>query len=160
MQPVLSAVALLALTLWVGGMFGVLLSTPLLFKHLQSREQAGAIAGRIIDRTQSLGGPLGILALIATVLRFSTGVQAGMAAGVRTATAVVVGFMVALSLANSMLVQQKLSEIKAAIGGPIDGLARDHPLRVRYNRVHGLSMLLFVVVFALGLVAIVLTAVG
>ncbi|MCG0238011.1 MAG: DUF4149 domain-containing protein [Firmicutes bacterium] len=160
METILAGVGLVALTLWVGGMFGVFLSTPVLFRRLESREQAGAIAGEIIERAQRLGGPTGAVALLAAALRFGGAGRSGPALTLRALPVALILAAIALSMANRMLVQERMREIKEAIGGPIDGLSREHPLRVRYNRAHGLSMLLFAAAFALALIAIPILALG
>lgn len=156
----LQAVSALALALWVGGLFALVLFTPILFAQLESRELAGRLAGMAIARVDSLGMVAGGVLLLAHALDFSTAVTERGAAALPAARLGLVIAMLAATLLNTTLVRDRMRQAKDRIGGPIDSVAPSDPRRQEYRRLHRISSLLYAVTLILGLVDVVLVALG
>lgn len=155
MIPFLNALQYLVLALWVGAIFGFgALFAPVLFASLPSREQAGAIAGNVLARIDTLGLVTGGIMLVVTALQaIDSGWQA-IDLG-RFLTAVV---MLALVILSATSVRQRLNAVKAKMDRPIDAYAAEDPLRKEYNQHHRTSRLLFSVNLMLGVLLILLSA--
>ncbi len=156
MMEFLEVLQYLALTLWVGAMFGFgALYAPVLFRGLSSRDQAGSIAGETLARIDTLGLVSGGILLVITALQnFETQFRESIDLG-RILTAAV---MLGLVLVGNLTIRPKLLAVRQQMGRPVEEFAKDDPLRMEYNKYHRVSRTLFSLNMLLGLLLIVLSA--
>lgn len=145
------------LLLWAGAALGFgLLSAPLLFRELPSRDVAGHLAGLMVGRLDWAAWVAFGLAGLSWGARWLADVQDGIVGPLRLWSA---AWLVALlmCLASTFIVTPKVQAIRARINAPVESLAPDHVDRVTYNHAHSLSRNLFFLrlLLALGLAATV-----
>jgi len=149
-----SKVLLLA---WAGAALGFgILTAPLLFAELPSRDLAGRIAGLIVGRLDWAAWIAFGLAGLSWGGRWIAEVKDEVIGPIRLwSGALLVALL--MCLASSFIVSPKVQAIRARIQAPIESLAPDHADRVAYNKAHGLSRNLFIlrILLALGLAATV-----
>lgn len=123
-------VVLIALAGWLGAavlVAGVV--APAAFAVLPSRDLAGALVGRVLPVLFVTGMAVGMLPLIlhGRVPRSRAVVVLGIA-------------MVVACAAAQFVVGRRIAVVRAAIAGPVDGLAVDDPHRRAFGRLHGASV--------------------
>lgn len=153
----LDAAGLVLLLLWAGMAAGFgMLSVPLLFKLIPSRDLAGQVAGAIVVRLDwAAWAAFGGAFLLVYLPRWLAEVQEAEAVGpLRLWTA---GALAALliCLASSFIITPRIQEIRASLPGPVESLAPQHPLRAAHAKAHRFSTQFFLLrlVLALGLAA-------
>lgn len=155
MNPFLNVLQFLVLTLWVGAQFGfAVLFAPVLFRSLESRDQAGEIAGEALGRIDSLGLATGGIMIVVTALQAIDSAWRAIDLGrllIAAAMLVLVGISV-------ITIRQRLDAIRTKMGKPIDQFDPKDPLRVEYNRYHRLSRGVFTLNMLLGALLIGLSA--
>jgi uncharacterized membrane protein len=152
----LNVLQYLVLALWVGAMFAfAALFAPVLFRELPSRDQAGAVAGDVLARIDSLGLITGGIMVVVTVLQAIDQNWSLIHFG-RFLIAVV---MLSLVVISAVTVRQKLAAVKQRLGRPLDEVATSDPLRLAYNKYHRIARGLFSLNLLLGTALIVLSAV-
>lgn len=140
MVSLLPAFERVLLTLWIGGLWiSGFIVAPLLFAGLESRAQAGTLAGSLFSVMSYIGLVCGTLLLGLKGLR-----RAHTAA--RWPLLVIVA-MLALVVAGEFVLAPMIAELRAA--GQVES--------PRFGQLHGLAAILFVCNCVLGLV---LVAVG
>lgn len=156
MLAFLNVLLYLGAGLWVGAMagFGILFA-PVLFRSLESRQQAGNIAGQVISRIHSLGLVTGGVLLVVTILQ---AMDRSWREPLDLVNVLVVVAMLALTIYSVVTLSQRLQQVQGQIGRPIEELAEDDPLRQEYNRYHRLSRQLFGLTMLLGVILIVVSA--
>ena len=145
------------LLLWAGAALGFgLVSAPVLFQQLPSRDAAGHIAGLIVGRLDWAAWIAFGLAGLSWGGRWVSEVKDDLIGPIRLWSA---AWLVALlmCLASTFIVMPKVQAIRARMQAPVESLALDHPDRVAYNRAHGISRNLFIlrILLAIGLAATV-----
>jgi uncharacterized membrane protein len=152
----LNVLQYLVLSLWVGAMFAFgALYAPVLFRSLESRDQAGAIAGETLGRIDTLGLVAGGIMVVITVLQaIDAGWKTIDLGRILTAAA-----MLGLVIVNSVTLRPRISAIRQQMGKPIDQFAPEEPLRAEYNKYHRISRMLFSLNMLLGVLLIVLSAI-
>jgi hypothetical protein len=153
----LDQVTLVLLLLWAGAALGFgVISAPIFFRELPSRDVAGRIAGQIIGRLDWAAWIAFGLAGLSWVGRWIAEVEEDLIGPIRLWSS---GLLVALlmCLASTFIVTPKVQAIRTRINAPIEDLAPDHADRVAYNKAHGLSRNLFFlrILLAVGLAATV-----
>ena len=134
--------ALLALTLWVGGLI-VLggIAAPSVFDVLAGqpvadpRGIAGAVFGETLRRFHLLSYGCGAVLLGAYLARAVLGPRPRWF-GVRAGLAIA---MLAASVYSGMIVSGRIERARADIGAPPSSLAAGDPRRVRFDHLHQLS---------------------
>lgn len=142
----------LLLTLWMGAaVLFVAVVAPAAFLVLPSRTLAGALVGRVLPVIFYAGVVIGAVIVVLDILG-RTGAWPRTAAGAVSALACAVA---------QLVVGARIDRLRAAIGGPLDGLAPDDPRRIAFGRLHafsvgwlGLAMLAAVVALALAIRAL------
>jgi Domain of unknown function (DUF4149) len=141
------------LLLWAGAALGFgLLSAPLLFRELPSRDLAGRLAGLIVGRLDGAAWIAFGLAGLSWAGRWVAEVKEELIGPIRLwSSALLVALL--MSLASSFIVTPRLREIRGRIQAPMESLSPDHPDRAAYQKAHGLSRNLFFLrlLLALGL---------
>jgi uncharacterized membrane protein len=148
---------LLSLVVWLGGLiFFAFVLAPTVFSPglLPSRQMAGSIVGRSLDRLHYLAIVSGTVFLIASMLysRIASGNARPLAA-----RHVLIVLMLLLTVISQFAISPKMHAIRAE-AGVIDDLPSDNPLRVQFDRLHVWSEEFEVAVLLLGLVALYGTA--
>jgi len=131
-----------ALTLWVGGLWTIgYVVAPTLFHILESRQQAGAIAGHMFEVSGWLGMGLGTFLLLFLLLRQGFGAM-------RTLAFWLAALMLILTAVSLFGIQPLMAQMK------LDALPRDvmdSLLRDRFSTWHGISSSLYLLQSLLGL---------
>lgn len=119
----------LAIACWLGGvaLFTTTL-TPTLFKAF-SRDVAGGIVGALFPGYFRWGLACGTVALVCLAL--SRGRHA-------VASAIIIAVMLAITSIQAFVIEPRAAELKKSIPS-FDTTPADHPLRVQFRKLHGIS---------------------
>ncbi len=139
--------ALVALTVWIGGLvtLGAIVA-PTAFvvveaRHVDSgRLLAGALFAAFLHRFHYVAVAAALVVLLSLVARRLIGPRP-VRFGVRTA---LVSVMLAVTLYSGWVLVDQVERIQDEVGVPSLTLPRDDARRVRFNRLHGLSVGLLV----------------
>jgi uncharacterized membrane protein len=148
---------LLSLVVWLGGLiFFAFVLAPTVFSPglLPSRQMAGSIVGRSLDRLHYMAIVSGTVFLIASMLycRMASGNARPLAA-----RHVLIVLMLLLTVISQFAISPEMHAIRAE-AGVIDDLPPDNPRRMEFDRLHVWSEKFEVAVLLLGLVALYVTA--
>ena len=137
----------LAIACWVGGaaLFTFVL-TPTIFKSY-SRDIAGGIVGFLFPGYFKWGLVCGGIAL-ATVFMTSTVKH-------KTICAIIIAVMLAITSVQAFVIEPKATALKNSIPS-FETTQKDHPLRVQFKKLHGVSAASNLAVIAGGIALIVL----
>lgn len=135
-----------ALVLWVGGLIvaGALVA-PSIFGVLQAwnesegRVLAGQVFGEVLLRLTWLSYVMGAIMLITLTLHRLLGARP-LKYGVRVG---IMAMMLAMMFATGFYIIPRVNAIQATVGGPLSALPEADARRVEFNRLHGLSNILF-----------------
>ena len=135
-----------ALVLWVGGLIvaGALVA-PSVFGVLQAwnasegRVLAGQVFGAVLLRLTWLSYAMGVIMFITLTLHRLLGARPPKY-GIRVG---IMGVMMAMMLAMGFYIIPQVNAIQAQVTGPVSALAESDARRVEFNRLHGLSNILF-----------------
>ena len=142
MRRVSEALCLVAITLWVGGLWAIgYIAAPVLFAGLGDRQLAGLVAGRLFAIIGWIG--LGAAAWLILFLVVRWGGQV-----FRRAVFWLVLVMALLTAASQFGIQPLMAQLKAD-AWPRDVMAS--VLRDRFAAWHGISSILYLVQSLLGL---------
>ena len=147
-MQMVTAIYNLAVGCWLGGaaLFTFLL-TPLLFASY-SRDIAGGIVGTLFPGYFRWGLVCGAVALLCQIVhrgRFAI------------ASLVVITIMLMLTMAQAFIFEPKAAELKRSIVS-FETTPADHPLRVRFRKLHGISMAANLAVIAGGIILVLLSS--
>jgi hypothetical protein len=136
----------LALAFWVGGvaLFTFVL-TPLLFKT-QPRDLAGKIVGVLFPGYFRWGLACGAVALVCLLLQRGRHFLPAL---------VLLVLMLAATSYQALVIEPKAAALKEKIGS-FETTTKDDPLRREFSRLHAVSAVCNIVVFAGGVVLVVL----
>ncbi|MBK6357332.1 MAG: DUF4149 domain-containing protein [Betaproteobacteria bacterium] len=142
MRRLSEALYLLAITLWVGGMWAIgYLAAPVLFASLGDRQLAGMVAGKLFALIGWVG--LGSAAWLVIFLGARWGGQV-----VKRAVFWLVVLMALMTAASQFGIQPLMAQLK------LDAMPREvmeSVLRDRFAAWHGISSILYLVQSLLGL---------
>ena len=135
-----------ALVLWVGGLIvaGALVA-PSVFGVLQAwnesqgRVLAGQVFGDVLLRLTWLSYAMGVIMFVTLTLHRLLGARP-LKYGVRVG---IMGVMLAMMLALGFYIIPQVNGIQAQVSGPVSALAEGDARRVEFDRLHGLSNILF-----------------
>jgi heme A synthase len=142
---------MLLLLLWAGAALGFGALAPLLFAKLPSRDLAGQIAGAMVHRLDTLAWIAFVVPLVLSYGGRWIGELDEGPIGPAKLWAMAFFIPIILTILSSTLVSPRLAELRAQMGGPIEGFALDHPLRAAYETNHRISNIAFFVRIALAL---------
>ncbi len=119
----------IAVACWFGGaaLFTAVL-TPAIFRSY-AQDTAGAIVGTLFPGYFRWGLACGVLALLC--LAFSRGRHA-------VASAVIIAAMLTITAVQAFVIEPRAVELKKAIGS-FEATPADHPLRIRFRKLHAIS---------------------
>jgi hypothetical protein len=154
-MAVLRYLYVVALVLWVGGLVvaGALVA-PSVFGVLeawnasQGRVLAGRVFGEVLLRLTWLSYAMGGIMFIALTLHRLLGARP-VRYGVRVT---IMAVMLVLMMVTGFWLIPEVDAIQAAVNGPVAELPDTDPRRVEFNRLHGLSNVLFSITAIGGLV--------
>jgi hypothetical protein len=143
---VLRYLYVVALVLWVGGLVvaGALVA-PSVFGVLQAwnesegRVLAGRVFGEVLLRLTWLSYAMGGIMFITLTLHRLLGARP-LRYGIRVA---ILGVMLVMMMVTGFWLIPQLDAIQADVKGPVAELPDTDPRRVEFNRLHGLSNILF-----------------
>ena len=135
-----------ALVLWVGGLIvaGALVA-PAVFGVLQAwnetqgRVLAGQVFGDVLIRVTWLSYVMGTIMFVTLTLHRLLGARP-LKYGVRVG---IMGVMLLMMVATGFWLIPQVNAIQAEVSGPVSALADTDPRRVEFNRLHGLSNILY-----------------
>ena len=135
-----------ALVLWVGGLItaGALVA-PSVFGVLQAWNQsegrvlAGQVFGDVLLRLTWLSYAMAVIMFVTLTLHRLLGARP-VKYGVRVG---IMGVMLAMMLAMGFYIIPQVNSIQAQVKGPVSALEASDPLRAEFDRLHGLSNILF-----------------
>ena len=135
------AAAAALLFLWVGLVLGfAVLTAPLLFALIPSRDLAGQIASRVVTRLD-VASFLGFGGAMALVLfpRWVEGISDADALGPQRLWGATALVALLTCFASTFIISPKLHALRASINGPIETLALTSPERMAYQKAHSTS---------------------
>ena len=135
-----------ALVLWVGGLViaGAIVA-PSVFGVLQAwhpsegRVLAGQVFGAVLLRLTWLSYAMGVIMFVALTLHRLLGARP-LKYGIRVG---IMGVMLLLMMAMGFYIIPQVNSIQAGITGPVSLLAETDARRMEFDRLHGLSNILF-----------------
>ena len=150
MSTVFRTIEFLSLSLWLGSdVFLSFVVAPGAFGILASRDAAGAIVGYSLTRMHLGGIVLGLILLLARLLRTQT-----FASLVKPAALCVV-LMIALTAISQYTVSARMASLRVQMGS-IQATAADSPLLAEFSRLHSISVTLESGVLLAGFAAVFL----
>ena len=153
-MPVLRFLSFVILAMWIGGL-AVLgaVAAPAVFAALEAydpvggRPLAGLVFGTMFARFQPISWGLGGLLIVLFGIRAALGPRpARLAVRIWTVLA-----MVTVSAATTFLVIPRIDRIRNATTGPVASLSDTDARKIEFNRLHGLSNGLMLLILAGGL---------
>lgn len=144
----------LALVLWLGGMVvagGI--AAPSIFSILETwnpvdgRVLAGRVFGEVLRRLYLLGYAMAGVMFVSLTLHRLLGARP-IRYGVR---AIILALMLAFTLVADYHVGPQVAAIQVQVSGPVSALPAEDPIRVEFNRLHGLANILLSLTVAGGL---------
>jgi glycerol uptake facilitator-like aquaporin len=154
MNYILRFVQVFTLGAWVGSIFYFTAVTPGLFRVLPSQDEAGLVVEFAIARLHTLGVIAGLFFLLASVVLAATASQRSKRL---IAPAIGVTVMVILTIISQRAVVGRMANLRREMGSVIATPA-DNPLRVEFDRLHGISVDLEGAVLLIGFASLFLTA--
>ncbi|WP_230968970.1 DUF4149 domain-containing protein [Nitrogeniibacter aestuarii] len=140
----LNGVQRLLLTVWVGAMWAIgYVAAPVLFAAIESRMQAGAIAGTLFSIVSWIGFLCGGLILLVQWRARHRGLS-------RVALSCIVAMLIITGVGQFGL-QPMMADIKAQFPA---GVEMSGELRSRFGALHGISSTLFLIASMLGALAV------
>ena len=134
MSTLLRTVEFLSLSLWLGaGTFLSFVVAPGAFAILGNRDAAGLMVGYSLSRLHFAGIFLGLLFLLARLLRTFD------FASFTTPAALAVTLMILLTAASQFTVSTRMERLKLQMGS-VQNTPEHDPLRLEFNRLHHYSV--------------------
>ncbi len=151
MTTILRFIQIFALGTWVGSIFYFSAAVaPGAFRVLSNPDQAGAVVQFTLGRLHTLGVVAAVLYLFASIA------LAQSFKGFVRPAAIGVMLMLLLTLASQRLVTPKLAALRAQMGS-VAATPKTDPLRVEFDRLHGISVKIEGTVLLIGFAALFLT---
>jgi hypothetical protein len=138
----------LAVTCWLGGaaLFTFVL-TPIIFKAY-SRDIAGGIVGVLFPGYFRWGLAWGVVALVCLMLTKS---RRAVASGV------ILAIMLAITAIQAFIVEPRVAALKREIPSFVT-TPSDHPLRVQFRKLHGISAVANLTVIGAGVILVIFSS--
>jgi hypothetical protein len=134
MQTFLRAIEFLSLSVWLGSdVFLSFVVAPGAFTILGNRDAAGMMVGYALGRLHYAGIFLGLLFLVARLLRTRD------FASFSTAAALSVALMLVLTASSQFTVSNRMERLKREMGS-VQNTPENDPRRLEFNRLHHVSV--------------------
>ncbi|HJQ69404.1 MAG TPA: DUF4149 domain-containing protein [Blastocatellia bacterium] len=145
----------LLLGLWIGSMaFFSFAVAPGAFETLGTREMAGKVVTSNIIKVEWLGILIGPLLILIQAATWKARRGASIIKAIQMTLIVV---MTAAAALSRLWVTEKMVALRIAMGGIIDNVADDDPLKLQFNDLHQYSVALMSVALFAGLAALFLS---
>ena len=135
-----------ALVLWVGGLVAAgALVAPTVFGVLQAwnasegRVLAGQVFGAVLVRLTWLSYAMGAVMFVTLTLHRLLGARP-VRYGVRVG---IMAVMLLMMIATGFWLIPQVNAIQAQVSGPVSALSATDPLRIQFDRLHGISNILY-----------------
>ena len=130
-----------SLALWVGGTLLVVLTAPVVFGRVASRDTAGAVFGEILRRFEAVKHVLSLAMVVAVFLRLE---RQREIAGTGVVEAVAIFVAIATNVYLAMVLRPRMNYFRMKVGS-FDAAPSDDPWRMRFDRLHRRSTRVLVV---------------
>ncbi|MGB6544079.1 MAG: DUF4149 domain-containing protein [Candidatus Acidiferrales bacterium] len=152
MPPSLRFLQFFALGTWVGAiLFFSFVVAPGAFRTLQNPDEAGALVGYSLARLHVAGIVLGVIYLVVAAL----GAKSVRVLGSGASICVIV--MLILTAISQYLVIARIEALRIEMGS-VRATPPENPMRLAFDRLHGVSVWLEVIILLAGIAALYLTA--
>jgi len=154
MTNILRFLQIFALGAWVGSIFYFSAAVaPAAFRVLQSQDQAGVLVEFTLRRLHTLGVVAGLVFLLASALLAISGQASGKSLLLPSAG---VAIMLVLTVVSQHVVIRRMISLRQEMGS-VAATPSDNPLRVEFNRLHGVSVQLEGATLLIGFASLFLT---
>jgi hypothetical protein len=138
----------LAVSCWLGGsvLFTFVL-TPILFKSY-SRDRAGSIVGTLFPGYFQWGLACGAVAFICLLLGKSHR---------KVASGLILSIMLTVTATQAFIIEPRAAELKRQISS-FETTPPDHPLRVQFRKLHGISAVANLMLIGAGVVLVIFSS--
>ena len=143
-----------ALALWVGGTLVVVLTAPVLFRGLPSRDAAGRLFDEVLRRFEAVKH---VLSLALVVALFAQIEAAGGIPPGGTAAGIAIFLAVASNVYLAMVVRPRIGYFRQKVGD-FDAAGPADPWKRRFDRLHRRSVRVLVLGWIAAAAALALTA--
>lgn len=148
MSSVLRYLEFLSLGTWLGSVIYMsFVVAPAAFATAGSRDAAGALVSVVLARLHFLGLAAGMIFLV------SRAAAAKSISALASVAAVLVILMLLLTVVSRFWVSPRMAGLRGQMGS-VDRTPAESPLRMQFNRLHGMSVALETVVLLAGLLAL------
>jgi uncharacterized membrane protein len=120
------------LALWVGGTLLVVISAPVIFRAIASRDVAGAVFGEILRRFEAVKHVLSLLLVIGIFVQLE---ETRGFAGQSRISGIAAFLAVATNVYLAMVLRPRMNYFRMKVGS-FDKSAPDDPWRKRFDRLH------------------------
>ncbi|MGH9366697.1 MAG: DUF4149 domain-containing protein [Thermoanaerobaculia bacterium] len=141
-----------SLAVWVGGTLLVVLTAPVLFRGLASRDQAGDLFDEILRRFEAVKHVLSLALVIAVFLELE---RRRHLEGSGIASAIAIFLAVASNVYLAMVVRPRLKYFRMKVGS-FDAAGPGDPWKAKFDRLHRRSVRLLVLGWIAAAVALAL----
>jgi len=141
-----------SLALWVGGTLLVILSAPVVFGRVASRDAAGAVFGEILRRFEIVKQALSLALVIGVFVTLERG---GRLSGAAVVAAVAIFIAIATNVYLAMVLRPRMGYFREKVGS-FDAAAADDPWKARFDRLHRRSARVLTLGWAAAIVALAL----
>lgn len=121
-----------ALALWVGGTLVVVLSAPVVFGQIASRDTAGSVFGEILRRFEAVKHGLSLVLVVAVFVGLE---QRGSLGRGEIVATVAIFLAVASNVYLSMVLRPRMNYFRMKVGS-FDSASADDPFRSRFDALH------------------------
>lgn len=148
-QQIVAFAELLLIGVWLGSMiFFSFAVAPSAFAVLPTREMAGTIVTSTIGKVEVMGMVFGGLLVLIQLATWSRRANASA----RMISLVLVALMIASAVLSRFWISPTMTSLRAAMGGNIDEVPANNPLRAQFNDLHQYSVGLMSVAIVSGFV--------
>jgi len=128
-----------SLAVWVGGSVLVMLSAPVVFKTVPSRDQAGAAFGEILRRFEIVKQLLSLILVVGVFVELE---RTRNVAGPAAVSGIAIFVAVATNVYLAMVLRPRMGYFRQKVGS-FDSAAPDDPWRKKFDRLHRRSTRVF-----------------
>ncbi|PYP84708.1 MAG: hypothetical protein DMF61_18985 [Blastocatellia bacterium AA13] len=152
-QTLIAYLETLLLGLWLGSMiFFSFVVAPRAFAVLPSRHLAGQLVSSSLSALEIIGLVLGPILI---VLRLINGVRGSSFAKILHLS--LLALMTMCAGVSRMILAPKLESLRSAMGGVIDTVSANDPLRLQFDDLHKYSVAMMTIAMLAGLIALLLS---
>jgi len=141
-----------SLAFWVGGTLLVVLSAPVVFGRIASRDAAGGVFGEILRRFEIVKQALSLALVIGVFVTLERG---GRLAGPMVVAAIAIFVAIGTNVYLAMVMRPRMGYFRDKVGS-FDAAAADDPWKARFDRLHRRSSRILLVGWAAAAVALAL----